>query len=305
MSGIDIRKLPKPRLLDIQSLEDTRADMLREIAEVLPEDYVFSRSDVWYRAMTKLAAREIRVFSKVEASILQCFLPYADGPNLEIAATNLRTAKLPGESDEALRERALFADDVPTTGGANRAYRYWARSVAGVEDVLVYTDFENAPGRVFVTVYLRDQREKKEGEIKPVVEAVKAVLSADDIRPTTDFVITAAAKIKEFTLKAEIFTLQGASPVLIKEAAEKSFFEFLRRNQRVGRNLTLAGFIGSLMVGDALDVTVAGENIGPRGVEVSPTEIALLKYKDPRQRIYDLEITVSPSKDENIDRGIR
>lgn len=305
MSGIDIRKLPKPKLLDIQSLEKTRDEMLREIAEVLPEDYVLSRSDVWYRAMTKLAAREIRVFSKIEASILQCFLPYADGPNLEIAAANLRTEKLPGESDEALRERALFADDVPTTGGANRAYRYWARSVPGVEDVLVYTDFEGAPGRVFVTVYLRDQREKKSEEIAPIVAAVQAALSADDIRPTTDFVITAAATIKEFTLKAEIFTLQGSSPALIREEAEKSFFEFLRRNQRVGRNLTLAGFIGALMVGDALDVTIQGENIGPRGVEVSPTEIALLKYKDPRQKIFDLEIKVTPSKDENIDRGIR
>ena len=101
------------------------------------------------------------------------------------------------ESDEALRERIHIAPEHYSTAGPVKAYEYYAKSAdPDIIDVRVSTPPETLPGHVNIYPLMTAGTLPSDEVIAKVLKAV----SADDIRPDTDYVQVLKPQIVNYSL---------------------------------------------------------------------------------------------------------
>lgn len=138
------------------------------------------------------------------------------------------------EGDDDYRERMRLAPSTFSVAGPKGAYEYWAKTAnAYIGDVSVSSP---APMQVVVTILMRD------GTLPPqsVVDEVKKVLSADDVRPLTDEVIVKAAEetLYDINLSYYISSEDSGSEQIIKTECEKALSEYvLWQAAKLGRSV--------------------------------------------------------------------
>lgn len=106
------------------------------------------------------------------------------------------------DGDNNYRERIRLSVTKFTTAGPKESYRYYAMSAnAAIQDVAITSP---EPGKVLITPICK-------GGIIPsesILQQIKDICSADNVRPMTDYVLVAAPTQVEYTLSLKYYTTQ-------------------------------------------------------------------------------------------------
>src|SRR5690606_23166308 len=126
-------------------------------------------------------------------------LAHARGADLDGLGANYGVTREDEESDERLRRRIHLAVEAFATAGTAGGYVFHAlTSASSLADA---TAVNTAPGEVVVTVMgSEDDPSPSEDE----VEAARARLFRDDIKPLTDILTVQPAEVIETSIEAEI-----------------------------------------------------------------------------------------------------
>jgi len=204
------------------------------------------------------------------------------------------------ESDDALRERITLAPASFSVAGPEAAYVFHARSASGdvldasaispqpddiravVADVLarhdatpaLIADMQTAlatarwPGEVIVSVLSR----QGDGQADPaLLAAVADNVSADNVRPLTDFVTVQSADIVPFQVRATLWTYAGPDADIVRAASRASLDTYLAEAKRLDRDITLSGLYAALQVAGIQNVELEE----PRAtLVIGPTQAA-------------------------------
>lgn len=232
----------KAKLPEFISDEQTRADVIAVLSAPIEGDLIEALLQTFaYFYMTKLAEEN----DKAKAVML----PYAYGSTLDVLAYNLYgTSRLEGESDAALRERAMLSWEALSTAGPYGAYTFHAKSAhPRVKDVAVLGPESGLvqPGEVKVVIL----SDAANGVPAPsVIDAVSAYLNDGERRPLTDKVIVAPAEILSYTIEATLEIGAGRDFTSIKSAASAKLAAYIKERHIIGGTVPLSGVMAALHV---------------------------------------------------------
>jgi phage-related baseplate assembly protein len=103
------------------------------------------------------------------------------------------------EDDEDLRDRIHLSNSTFSTAGPTKAYEYWAKTAdSKIIDVVV-----DSPSACIVNLYILTEDGLPTEEI---LQKVKDICSADDVRPLTDEVNAIAPTPVEYDIEAKYYT---------------------------------------------------------------------------------------------------
>lgn len=262
---IDLSKLPAPDVLEALDYESLLAERKAKFISLYPE----SERDFW---RTRLALESEPIVKLLEENCyLQLLerqrinnaakatmLAYATGSDLDVIAANFNVRRLvvqeaqPNanppipeilESDTDLRLRTQLAFEGLSVAGPRSAYVFHALSShAEVADVSVVSP---SPAQVTVTVLSRI------GDGTPseaVLQAVRAKLNDENIRPIGDRVTVQAATLHRYQIHARLHLFRGPEYEPIKNEAQKRLAAYTQERRRLGRDITLSGIYSALHI---------------------------------------------------------
>ena len=233
-TAVDLSRLPFPAVVEAIDFEAVLAAMLADLRARAPEFTALVEADPAYKILEVCAYREVLLRQRVNEAAKGVLLAYAAGADLDQIAANFNVQRLvlvpanpatipptPAvmEPDDDLRRRVQLAFEGLSTAGPEGAYIF--HSLGAHPDVLDASATSPAPGEVVISVLSRVGN----GEpAAPVLAAVAAKLSAQDVRPLTDQVTVQAANIVPFTVTAALTLYPG----------------------RLGRDVTRSGLFAAL-----------------------------------------------------------
>ncbi len=174
------------------------------------------------------------------------------------------------ESDAEYAERIRLRLDSYSVAGPRLAYIYHAKSYSSaISDVAVISP---VPGEVDVYVLLDD------GEIpgETFLEGLYEHLSAEDIRPLTDYVVCRAPETVGYSINVDYWISREDKDKAstIREAVETAAEDYRQwQQERIGRDITPAKLIANIMNAGA--IRIDSETLSPSGfVELGEDEVA-------------------------------
>ncbi len=145
------------------------------------------------------------------------------------------------ESDDAFRRRFIIAPEGFSVAGPAGAYEFHALSADG--DVKDASATSPTPGEVRVTVL---SHVGNGAASAPLLALVSAAVSAQDVRPLTDFVTVQSATIKPYAVAATIRTYAGPDPSVVMAAAQAKVAAYVAENHALGRDINLSALYAAL-----------------------------------------------------------
>ncbi|MBH9537900.1 baseplate assembly protein [Novosphingopyxis sp. YJ-S2-01] len=264
--GVDLSRLPAPRVAEAVGYDAVRAAIIADIAALFPEFSSLSPADPAVKLAEYFAYRELLIRSRIDEAGLAVMPAFASGPDLDhigalygverqiiIPADRARGVPAVLENDEDLRARIVRAPEAFTAAGSVGAYV----SLATEADARVRraSCISPAPGEVLVTVQSRQGDGSASADL---VSAVAAFLSAEERRPLTDRLTVQSAKIRPYVVTASIRTYAGPDSGLLIETARERLSAWQAANQLLGRDITLDGILAQLRVEGISRVTLHG-----------------------------------------------
>lgn len=179
------------------------------------------------------------------------------------------------EEDDDFRERITLAPSSFSVAGPEAAYVFHARSASGavldasatspepddikalvmqvlarnaapaalVDDMQATLDAASWPGQVFVSVLARDD----DGQAPPdLLDTVANAVSAENVRPLTDFVTVQSAEIVRYQVHAKLWTYAGPDSDVVRANARAALDSYVAASRRLGRDVTLSGLYAAL-----------------------------------------------------------
>ncbi len=220
---INLSELAVPDAIVMPDAADIFSRWLARLRELDPEFDALVESDPTYKQGEVNAYQLTLAFQRVNDAVRAVFLASAKGADLDQlgAAFNVQrfviTPADPDavppvdavlEDDNAFRERIQLSWAQLNTAGARNAYRFHAKSAD--EDVLDADAYgpetHGRPGEVDVYVLSRTGDGTASDAL---LKVVNSRLSADEIRPLTDFVSVKSAMIASYEVIAELDIPEG------------------------------------------------------------------------------------------------
>lgn len=157
------------------------------------------------------------------------------------------------ESDAAFYERLRESVETFSTAGPLGAYEYYAKSASAlISDVKATSP---SPGKVDVRVLLEGGTLPE----KEMLDTVTAVLSADDVRPLTDYVTVKAPDVVAYNIDVTYYTQAGGalSDDTISANVNAAISEFKKwQAEKMGRDVNPSYLISLLMAAGVKRVVV-------------------------------------------------
>lgn len=175
------------------------------------------------------------------------------------------------ESDDDYRKRIRMASEKLSTAGSGGAYEYHTKKVsADIEDVLVDSP---GPGKVHVSILMKDGRLPEEEEVQSVLET----LSSNKVRPLTDFVTVGPPETREYDLDVVYYIDKNAvDKALIQQNIEKAVTEYeIWQSRKIGRDFNPSQLTAMCVRAGAKRVVVNS----PTYEVVERGEVAVLKNR--------------------------
>lgn len=165
---------------------------------------------------------------------------------VQAANSDTTTGGAVEETDEQLRERIRLAPSQFSTAGSVGAYRFWALTAhPSIVDVGV-PKIPSTPGEVDVYPLIDS------GEVTPteILDAVRDILTADKIRPTSDTVVVQSPTRIEYALDIQLIlfsdAIQADVEAKVQDNADIYVFE---KRRKLGRDIKETQVISALMEG--------------------------------------------------------
>ncbi len=273
-TAVNLSRLPFPEVVETLSIEAIIAEAKQELIDLITE--VDAAAGAAIAAVLQLESEPlvklIEIFAMREGNLRQrvndagraIMVAYAVGADLDHLGARFGVFRLeitPAdpehgvaavmESDEAFRRRVLLAPEAFSVAGPEGAYQSHALDASG--DVLDASATSPTPGAVLITVLSR----LNEGVPSPELLAlVEAAVSAEDVRPLTDFVTVAAAEILTFEVEATITTFAGPDAAVVMAEARSRLDAYLTESFKLGRDVTRNGIASALRPEGVHDVAL-------------------------------------------------
>ena len=252
---IDLSTLPAPAVVDTISFETILAEML---ADLRARDTAFTalvESDPAYKILEVAAYREMLVRAQVNDAAKSVMLAYATGADLDqlaalfgvtrktlVAAIPTTFPPTPAvmEADSDLRFRVQLSLEGLSTAGPVGAYVFHALKVATIKDVAVESP---TPGAVLVSVLSVNNN-----GVPTTVEldAVRAQLNNEDVRPLTDNVTVQAATIVTYAITATIYVNDGPDASVVLANCQAAAQAYATARFKIGADINLSGIYAAL-----------------------------------------------------------
>lgn len=257
---INLSALPVPDAIVVPDASVIFSAWLARLRELDPEFDALVESDPAYKQGEVNAYQLTLAFQRVNDAVRAVFLASARGADLDHIGAAFNVARMvivpadpdavpPAdavmEEDGAFRERIQLSWSQLNTAGARNAYRFHARSAD--EDVLdadAYGPEEHGrAGEVDVYVLSREG-DGTAGET--LLEAVRARLNADEIRPLTDFVTVKSAVIRDYSVVAELEIPDGPDASEVLENAKNVLASYTRLANRINGMVPVSAIYAAL-----------------------------------------------------------
>ena len=244
MTALDLSALPPPAALDTLDFEAIRTALLADIVGREPALAPALALEVGatVRQVEATAYRELTWRADGNSKVRAVMLATATGADLDNAAANLGVVRLPGELDAALRARAADSFSSSSVAGPRAAYR---RLALNVDAVLTDAEVTSpTPGVVRVALLTS----APDGVAAPeLVARVQAALSADDVRPLTDFVQVVPATVIPYDVTAVLHLASLLDAATIVSAASAAVRAYGAARRALGRGVAVKGIDACLM----------------------------------------------------------
>ncbi|WP_242913479.1 baseplate assembly protein [Brevundimonas pishanensis] len=264
-TAVDLSRLPFPAVIETLSFEQIAERMKADLIALIPETAAVlqDESEVLVKLIQIWAYRELNLRQRVNDAAKAMSLPYATGSDLDVVAAPFATrmiltpadpltgAPAVMENDSSLRERAMLGPEGFSVAGPAGAYVKLARQAS--PDVLDASCTSPEPGTVLVSVLSRDDGGVAD---QALIDQVMAAVSAEDVRPLTDYVVVASAEIIPFEVEAVIKTFNGPDSEVVMTLARSRLDEHIARSYRLGRDITRSSLIAALCPDGVQDVNL-------------------------------------------------
>lgn len=257
---INLSALAVPDAIVVPDAADIFTRWLARLRELDPEFDALVESDPAYKQGEINAYQLILAFQRVNDAVRAVFLASARGADLDQIGAGFNVSRLvinPGdpdavppvdpvyEDDDAFRERIQLSWAQLNTAGARNAYRFHAKSADNdVLDADAYgPETHNRPGEVDVYVLSRTGN----GEASPgLTEKVMSELSADEVRPLTDYVSVKSATIVSYAVTAELDIPDGPDAQTVLENAISTLTSYTLLSHRINGLVPLSAIYAAL-----------------------------------------------------------
>lgn len=253
---IDLSRLAPPVLVDQLDFDAIVAAMVADVQALLPSFDATVDSDPAVKVLHVAAYRELLLRRLFQDGALQLFVAYAVGvaldhlgalvglPRRTITPANESTgAPAIMESDDEFRQRIVLAPEAFSTAGPELAYVALAKGAAG--DVLDASAISPAPGEVLVSIL---SRTGDGTALAALIATVQTATSASTKRPLGDAVTVRSAQIRNFAIRAQLYTFAGPDLSVVLASARTQLDAYLTDNRKIGRTITLSGISAALTV---------------------------------------------------------
>ncbi|MCC2873892.1 baseplate J/gp47 family protein [Enterobacter asburiae] len=257
---INLSALAVPDAIVVPDAADIFTRWLARLRELDPEFDALVESDPAYKQGEINAYQLTLAFQRVNDAVRAVFLASARGADLDQIGAGFNVSRLvinPGdpdavppvdpvyEDDDAFRERIQLSWAQLNTAGARNAYRFYAKSADNdVLDADAYgPETHNRPGEVDVYVLSRTGN----GEATPsLTEKVMSELSADEVRPLTDYVSVKSATIVSYAVTAELGIPDGPDAQTVLEHAISTLTSYTQLSHRINGLVPLSAIYAAL-----------------------------------------------------------
>ena len=257
---INLSALAVPDAIVVPDAADIFTRWLARLRELEPEFDALVESDPAYKQGEINAYQLTLAFQRVNDAVRAVFLASARGADLDQIGAGFNVSRLvinPGdpdavppvdpvyEDDDAFRERIQLSWAQLNTAGARNAYRFHAKSADNdVLDADAYgPETHNRPGEVDVYVLSRTGS----GEASPgLTEKVMSELSADEVRPLTDYVSVKSATIVSYAVTAELDIPDGPDAQTVLENAISTLTSYTLLSHRINGLVPLSAIYAAL-----------------------------------------------------------
>ena len=255
-TAIDLSRLPAPIVVEQLDYPTIVAALRAQMVSLYPAYSASVESDPVQKIIELYAYRELLLRAEFNDRARGCMVAFAMGGDLDQLAALLGAYRLelspadpvtgtPAvmESDTEFRRRVILAPEAYSVAGPEGAYVWHALTADG--DVLDASATSPSPGSVVVSVLSRDG----DGTAPPaLIDLVRSRVSADDVRPLTDYVTVQSAAITNFIVDADIQTFAGPDSAIVLNEARAQLDAYLIRSRRLGRDIVRSGIIAALHV---------------------------------------------------------
>lgn len=265
---LDVSRFPKPMALAVLDYEAIMAERLPRLAALFNDlgvafDVEMLETDPAVIVQQADAYRELLLVARINDAVRAGMVAFAVGADLDHLAafyglTRRVIAPAAGatpavmESDDELRRRTLLAPEAFATAGTHGGYVFHALTA----DVRVINAdvWSPAPGQVRVAIQGREGAGAADAE---TVDAVRAHLYRDDIKPLTDVVSVSSVSLHEYVIDVSVYVRPGPDPAAVKKAALDSLSAMVAARRTPGRDVPVSAVIAAASVGPVDRVAVA------------------------------------------------
>ena len=257
---INLSALAVPDAIVVPDAADIFTRWLARLRELDPEFDALVESDPAYKQGEINAYQLTLAFQRVNDAVRAVFLASARGADLDQIGAGFNVSRLvinPGdpdavppvdpvyEDDDAFRERIQLSWAQLNTAGARNAYRFHAKSADNdVLDADAYgPETHNRPGEV--DVYVLSRTGNGEAGLT-LIEKVISELSADEVRPLTDYVSVKSATIVSYAVTAELDIPDGPDAQTVLEHAISTLTSYTRLSHRINGLVPLSAIYAAL-----------------------------------------------------------
>lgn len=257
---INLSDLEVPDAIVVPDASDIFSRWLARLRELDPEFDALVESDPAYKQGEVNAYQLTLAFQRVNDAVRAVFLASATGADLDQIGANFNVKRyvitpadpdaVPPvdaelEDDDAYRERIQLSWAQLNTAGARNAYRFHARSAdADVLDADAYGPEDHSrPGEVDVYVLSRTG----DGTApQSLLDKTAANLSADEVRPLTDFVSVKSAIIQRYSITAELEIPDGPDAQTVLDNAISVATSYAALSHRIKTVIPLSAVYAAL-----------------------------------------------------------
>ncbi|UVV66763.1 baseplate assembly protein [Brucella anthropi] len=205
---INLESYPSPDVIEPIEFEQILADMQDELIRLFPaiEPTLALESALANKLLQVAAFREILVRARVNDAARANLLAFGTGADLEHLAAFYDVERLEGEEDEAFRSRTVLAIQARSPAGGANWYKAAARRAdVRIRDVAVYR--EDFWPIIHVAILSRENDGIPDAAM---LDAVRTIVTSDDVRPLNDTVVVEAAVQNRTDIEANVWLLPSA-----------------------------------------------------------------------------------------------
>ena len=242
---IDLSRIAPPEVVESLDFEAIYQEMMDEFRRLYPDWTAALESDPVVKLLEVAAYREMLVRARINDAARAVMLAYAGGADLEHLAALLGVTRIEDETDTRLRARTQLSLEGFSTAGPTLSYVFHALSASQeVRDVTVSSPEK---GRVRVVVLAEPSETYPNGvPDAALIAAVNAKVSADDVRPLTDFVSVIPAEVMLYTVRADLLVASGPDAEVVLASAQAALENYVEQQFGLGRDVTISGLHAAL-----------------------------------------------------------